>query len=89
MGCCITEEVIGDNHNNSKEDMNKKNNEVKKLDFENLDSKGIDKILKASINSNENNDNFREEAKNDDNNINNSKGNKRLHYKESLIILDK
>ena len=77
------------NHNNSKEDMNKKNNEVKKLDFENLDSKGIDKILKASINSNENNDNFREEAKNDDNNINNSKGNKRLHYKESLIILDK
>ena len=82
MGCDSTSEVIYENNkDNDKEKDSKKNNNL-----ENLDSKSIDNFFKDSVISNEDNNNNKEANNEDNNDKDIKKTNKRLHYKESIII---
>ena len=87
MGCDSTPEVANDNNNenNKKEDDKNNKKEDQISDYDKLDSKGIDNILKASIVSNENNDVKKEETQNDEYYNTKTKGSK-LRYKESIVV---
>lgn len=81
MGCDSTNEVTYENKKDNNKEKDAKNNNL-----ENLDSKAIDNFLKESVISNEDNNNKKEVKNEDNNNKEIKKTNKKLHYKESIMI---